>query len=474
MLNFQQDSYRQVLPPAPTQPQNRRKMNVPLRTSFILGTIVYLIALQACYILILPPIWSYLGYVYNTPPLAYWLFFSVLAVLPSLWMPIRMNRPSEWIYLSLYAVVYLPICFVPLFARSSLPNTSLEDLLLFNLMLFACFSLLGSIYKLPLLKLPPVRLEKHLFWSAIILFSVSACGLIYYVYQGVFSLEQWVAVRDQRMLHRSIVRSGLGSITGYALNWVGYGIGPFLIACGLRQRRIWLSGIGLFAVVFVFSATAGRMLMANVAILFMLYFAFRYRRELVSVRFIWILSGIIIASTLICLLVPSVRSVTSLILLRTFMGPAYVTGLYQDFFSENPQTKFSHVSGLSWMADNPYEGKALGLVLGEATGDAENQLNGNMWADGYAGLGIAGMFIVTFIAAVVFHGMDSALRKMDAGFAVLIISAHAFSLANIPLFTSLVGGGFGLSILLAFLVPSPTQKAPATRSPELSRQKPEP
>src|SRR5712672_3617809 len=86
-----------------------------VRSRLLLGIVLYIAAYQWVYISWLNPVWGYMGFAYNPPPLGYFALACVLAILPGFWMPIVVTRPSQLIYWVLYFTVFIPSLFVPLY-----------------------------------------------------------------------------------------------------------------------------------------------------------------------------------------------------------------------------------------------------------------------------------------------------------------------------------------------------------------------
>ena len=121
----------------------------------ILGILVFIACYQWAYIHWLFPTFGYLGYDYNPPSAGYLLLAWLLSALPSLWMPLSIDRPSKLIYWVLYLFVFIPSMFIPLFAAINPPSQVAELMLV----LFAGFALTGLSYRRPLLKLHPHQIS---------------------------------------------------------------------------------------------------------------------------------------------------------------------------------------------------------------------------------------------------------------------------------------------------------------------------
>jgi hypothetical protein len=94
-----------------TNEEKRRKQ----RAWLVLGIVLFVGSFQQVYLKWLYPVFGYYGFENSTPAMSYLLLAWCLSVVPALWMPIRLNRPSQLIYWVLYLTVFIPSMFVPLY-----------------------------------------------------------------------------------------------------------------------------------------------------------------------------------------------------------------------------------------------------------------------------------------------------------------------------------------------------------------------
>jgi hypothetical protein len=128
---------------------------------------LYVVLMECAYVTGIVPLWSYLGFLYAAPPMWLWTAATAAAMIPALWMPVRLSRPSQWLYLYIYLAVFVPACFVPVFRGTSLgqPNSGMAQ---FVAVLLVCMAVLGLPNILPLLKIPRLRLHSSApYWLVI-------------------------------------------------------------------------------------------------------------------------------------------------------------------------------------------------------------------------------------------------------------------------------------------------------------------
>ena len=76
---------------------------------------VYVLILHVSYLYLVVPSFGYQGSIYNSPPLVNIVLAWICGIVPSLWMPVEIRRPSEVIYSILYCFVVIPIAIVPVY-----------------------------------------------------------------------------------------------------------------------------------------------------------------------------------------------------------------------------------------------------------------------------------------------------------------------------------------------------------------------
>src|SRR5713226_6865711 len=140
------------------------------RVLLILAVSGYVALYQWMYENYLYPNWDYAGFHYNAPPAVYLLLSWILSVTPSFWMPVELTRPSQLTYWVLYITVFIPSMYIPLYAGLDAP----EQISLLMVTLYAGFAIMGVCYRLPLLRLPALRISRRTFWKG---FGFSASAL---------------------------------------------------------------------------------------------------------------------------------------------------------------------------------------------------------------------------------------------------------------------------------------------------------
>src|SRR5713226_6086781 len=92
------------------------------RVLLILAVSGYVALYQWMYENYLYPNWDYAGFHYYAPPAIYLALGWLLSATPSLWMPMRLTRPSQLAYWVLYLTVFIPSMFVPFYVGLDAPD----------------------------------------------------------------------------------------------------------------------------------------------------------------------------------------------------------------------------------------------------------------------------------------------------------------------------------------------------------------
>ncbi len=98
-------------------PLSRAEHAVKERVLLVSAVSAYVALFQWMYEYYLYPSWDYFGFHFEPPPWPYLVLAWALSVTPTLWMPVKLTRPSQLAYWVLYITVFIPSMFVPLYAR---------------------------------------------------------------------------------------------------------------------------------------------------------------------------------------------------------------------------------------------------------------------------------------------------------------------------------------------------------------------
>ena len=422
------------------------------RTGIVLICAVYIAIFVIAYDRVVVPVWGYEGFRSRTGvarAAAGW----ILALLPSFWMPIRLTRPSQVVYWVLYLLILIPACLVPIYA---LEDQSSGPILL-AVCLVASFGFTGITYYFPLLPVPRVQLKSYEFWMLVALLSTISYALLISSFGFHFnyvSLEDIYVVRaeyQETLNHAS-------PLVAYAITWQMYVINPLVMAKGLTSGRWFWVLAALAGQYLIYSITGFRSVFFSALFLLYLLWAMRENKPF-GTRFASSWSGIFAGAGALQFFGYAL-SPEALIGVRMTALPGLLTGYYYEFFSSHPQVHLGH-SILKSFVGYPYAVEPPYIIAYTYFHSAIMESNANLWADAYANFGYAGIVGSTLLLAVVLWLYDSLAVGRDRRVVALAIALPAFALANTGLLTTLLTHGFGLAMLLVYLMPPPEAEAEA-------------
>lgn len=395
---------------------------------------------------------EYMGYTYYSPGAAYTGLALALCLLPCLWLPLQITRPSQFGYWILYITVLIPSMIVPLYTgyESSAENVRLM------LTFFLAFMLTGSSYLVPLWKLRRPNISPRAFWR--ILASIAAFLTLWMlvVFRHHLQLVSFSEIYDLRDAANDVSE---GSLVNYAFMLLTGAVNPFLMAYGLFYRKRWIFLAGVAGQLLVFSVGGTKGSILSIIFVPTVYFLLRMKKLSFGVNLACACLALILGSCLLYYHVESDPGVIVSIALfvicaRTLSMGGLLTAQYYDFFLRNPYTYWSHLKVVSLFVHYPYAypvGQELGIAFAGTTGlDATTHFYAT---DGIEAGGLAGLLIIGIVSALIFWILDSAARHRDVRFAVLVTAYAAFNLANISMFTTLLSGGLALLMLILYLMP---------------------
>jgi len=423
----------------------------------VFGVSVYVALFQWMYEYYLYPTWDYFGFHFEPLPWSYLAVALVLSVTPSLWMPIKLTRPSQLAYWVLYITVFIPSMFVPLYAGLDAPG----EISLLMVTLYAGFAVMGGCYQVPLMRLNPARISRQAFWKGFGLIAGALAIWMIVVFRGHMQFLSFNNIYDLRDIQNELSE---GTLVNFAFMLLTGAFNPFLMGCGLVHRRKWLFLAGILGQLLVYSVGGTKGSILSIAFISGFYVLFKAGRLPFALKLVFgtlALVGGLCVSYVLAGYDPEPLQWHSValfvILMRTFSSNGLMTAWYYNFFQSNPHTFYSHVRGVNWFVHFPYE-RSPALEIGSVyMGGNDADPTAHFWAiDGIGALGLPGVLLISAFCALVFWALDSAARKHDPRLAALVTCYAAYNIANISIFTSLYSGGLAVLILALYLMPAET------------------
>jgi hypothetical protein len=430
------------------------------RLVFLSAVVMYVAAFWLSYIVDVVPLGEYFGFAYDED----WtwsqaMFVATLTLLPALWLPARIERPSHMFILVQYLIVYVPALFLAY--HCSLPQLTPPQRTALCLTLFAGMSIMQSVQYLPLLRLPRLPLKALTYYGVLIAWLIVSNWYLFNLLGSNFRLVGITDIYGVRGDAAAILEASGSSLGGYVFHWLDGAVLPLLFAIALQRRNVWGVAAVIGTYVFLYGVWASKVSLVAPFYLLGLYWLMNRRPERIAVVFMLSCAAVVALPLLLFADNPFVdlfRTIwVTVINIRSFAVPGLLITQYLQFFSDHPLTYGSHVTGLNAFITYPYDYDIPRTVGFYYYGTLVTS-NVNYWAqDGIAGFGLAGIPLVSLLAAGTFWIVDSLTRALQLRFVMVGLGLVLLMIANVSLFTTLVTGGL-LLMLIAYLF-APTRFA---------------
>jgi hypothetical protein len=411
--------------------------------------------------------WMYIAYVSDYANLGFgyqadWPLYDIvtvtlLAIAPAIWIPTAFNRPSAVFIYFQYFLIYIPALWMT--RHSILPILGAADQTLISVTLAISMIILAWLpYRMPLVRINSMRLHGQVVWGAIYASAALLLIVLVVTLGGNFHLVGLADIYALRQDTSDLIDESGSAFAKYAFNWLNGLVLPLIFARAVSRSRYLelLAVTGCY--VFLFGIWGAKTSL--------------FSPILLAATSIWASRGpsrmplLMIAAFMLALLVPVLLPFedglgaliklwwVAIVDMRTFSIPGLSIPQYFDFFSSHPLTFGSHVTGISWFINYPYDIDIPRTIGYYYYGQQELTANATFWSqDGLAALGTVGIVIVTFLAAFVLWLLDSVTQGLQMRFVVTALLGTILSFTNTSLFTTLLTGGLGLFILVCVLMP---------------------
>ena len=265
-----------------------------------------------------------------------------------------------------------------------------------------------------------------------------------------------------------------GSLVGYASGMFSGALNPFLLAIGLTERRKLLIVIGFVGMLLAYATAAIKGVLVSAILIPAFYVSFVRHKVIVSYRLGLIILISCLAPWFLIWDVGELQQglsskIVALVFMRTYGFAGILTGVYADFFVNNPHTYYSHINIVSRLIDYPYNA-SLGEVVGaSALGLPNMNANASFWAtDGFAAAGVPGVILMGGLVGLLLSFTNAAIASADRRIAFLASLPFVMYIANSSFFSSVLTGGGGMLVLLIYLwqkTGSGSARSPASRRP---------
>ncbi len=375
--------------------------------------------------------------IYDPELMGMWRGWLVIAAaLPALCTP-NAYRASHVLNAIMYFMVYIPILVV---VPNHLPTVTA---------IYAIVQVAVGMALVLLIAAQEPRLRNSgnglIFWVALSL--VSAATLLPIAIHAAKYGVQITGIEDNELLREDL---NMSTLTLYAVNFWVSAIGPLWLAIFLFRRRYILFAITSLSFALVYGISFQKFM------LFTPFWVFGFYLICVVSRSGGLMSMLTGAA------IPAAIALASQFTSFAYYGSGYIGyrmygihGMifvhYVDFFEKNPETWFSHIKGINWFFRYPFH-DVLPLMIG-ASYPGGNQ-NAHFWAmDAVAGGGLNAIIWVSILFGLLMMVLNLAAKGLPAALVLPCLSVVALRFADGPIATNLLTGGFGLLIVLLFLMP---------------------
>lgn len=426
-----------------------------LRRVNLIGSVaVYVATFNWTYIQLVAPRYPDWGLSPDSPPIWHFIFCCLISILPSLWLPVMPTRPSQFLFLVQYLVIFVPATFITYY--SSAPRLPLREAFLLDLVMFVGLSLVQLIYFMPVVGVRTIKMSPNLLSLSLAASFVLLLGYLILAFHSVFRFANFEGIYSVRFAMSEVAARSGTRLGLYAQMWLAGFFLPLFFSLGIFARKTWLVAVAGTGYLFLFGVAGHKTAVVALVLLPVLYMWSVRSRENASAAFTLGLSALLCIGLVVDKLpFPSLTKwFIAVVNFRTFAVPQLLIVQYFDFFRDHPLTFFSHVRGVSLLLRYPY-GTDLGTTIGEFFYGGSMGANAGMWAgDGLAGFGLGGILLISGVCAVVFWIIDVFAAECDTRFVIVALGFIAMTFANASLFTTILSGGLGMLVATLALMPN--------------------
>jgi hypothetical protein len=421
---------------------------VSLRALVGAAALGYVGAIQWSYATIISPAFSYNGSVYRPAPDGSLVLAFLVSILPTIWLPIKVSRPSQVTLWVLYILGYVPSILIPYYILGS----GFQGVLPLTLAIAVSFVLLSLMVGIRSGVTYAPAASMRTFENFVIGLAILLGAYIILAFGLNLNLPALANVYDVRSAFDQAVVNTDVPFAAYALDWSMYVVNPLLMLLGLRSKRFGIFAIGLSIELLVYGTTGYKSALLSVLLVAPLLIMLARRVRPVFGLSLATASVIMVLGSIIWDQANDSILATSLFVRRLIVVPGQLVADYFDFFSQHRTYGLSD-SILASLGPAPYD-LAPPHLIGAVYFNAPNMdANANLWADGFANFGFAGIFGFTVLLGVMLILLDSAASGRDLRITGALAGLMAIVLSNSALLTTILTHGLGLAIVLIFLMP---------------------
>jgi hypothetical protein len=409
---------------------------------------LYILALDFAYRAYLPRFWGSWGFFYFLKSDGDYFLMFIFALIPAAWLRSANTRPSSFFQLILYLLVYVPTIVV---SFNAVPILTGRLLMLWTNLLLGS-AIIASITNYLPLYLGRLRLPQN--HGPILLVFVVAVMLTLVIYANGSNIDIF-AFRDIYKHRFAVAKQETFAPAVYSYWWLSGAILPLGLVWSTHTRNFLFFAVCFSLQIVMFGVSASKAAGLTAFATPLVYIFANMFQKSFGIVIISIFSIFVLAAGLFTTNDGMIGIIISTLLARTIGIPGLTAMQYDNFFSTFGYTYWSHVNIVRLFVDYPYS-RDIPYEVGMHF--YKNDLlswNANFWAsDGIAALGLPGIIIISVFAGITFRVLDQSCKHIDPRVSAAWALTPAMALANVGLFTCLLTDGFGVMILIAFMLPA--------------------
>ena len=379
-------------------------------------------------------------------------FLWLLAVLPAVFLRPALRYTSDFFVYIQYFLVYVPSLWVAF--NATRPEMTWDRAYALDLTLFASMMIIVLLSRIRSRRAPPrVADLSPSRIRALVIVAFALFMLVGFALKWQFNLVGFDEIYELRESAGNTLTSGGIGLTGYYFSWLNGALLPTMLCIGVlrRSRTLMVASTAMYVGLYALWGSKAS-LFAPLAV----YVVSRLCRQFEGhhlAAFAALFSSLLVVPYSFALAEPEVQALTEswylyVIHQRTFNSSALLIPQYLEFFSVNPNTFGSHITGINLMVPYPFDMDVPRLV-GMFQYGGLMTANVNYWGqDGIAAFGLLGIPMISLVVGGVFWTADRILCRVPIALAVPSMTFMASNLIDTSIFTTLISGGLLLVILM--------------------------
>lgn len=406
---------------------------------------VYISCIISTYLMTVYDNYSYLGFQLN-PNINFSivLFISVFVSFLSIFLPVRIEKPSQLLLLFSYYFIYIPNTIMPYIAHNRGSEYWFNIFLYFTLCILIIFFLVNiSIGK----KIKFVVNIKSIELKMILLLIALLIPVVFYYkpdFSNILKLNALVDLYDWRDDYREKTKN-IPSVVEYMFNWSSKIFIPLILLFGLFRKNLPIVFLALFLNLSLFVISGHKSIFF--AYFFILIFYFILNKSNKSTYVVSPFMGMVFLSTLVFFIFNQ-SVLVDVFLRRMIQIPGMLAGFYYEYFSENGFAKYSYniLKGITFTNYSDIPPYIIGQNYFK--NDGVNANTGYL-TSAYAEFGYLGGVFITIIVCGLYKFIDNIIStaKNNKTFLLLIFLLPTWALVNSAFITVMITHGLLLSIV---------------------------